>query len=249
MRKRLSLIQPHIRAKILGGILVCIGIYFVFLSTDLFLKLGFSSILIGVFMIVMITEKTVPEDISNTQIQGQADAIKQLTTQLNLKGHAFVLPGSSYRSQERIFIPLKEGRIKLPHIDDDLVFSTGTDGASVGLVLPPSGLDLLHEVEKETVFSDNDIHAIEEKLQSFVGMDILKSVSWKKHENNWELTIEKPLYCINNDIICKQYPCPSCSAVLTAISKGIQKNLYINDVKQNGKKTTFYIDIPEGTET
>lgn len=236
------------KAKILGIILIALGIFFIFQSTDLYIKMGFSSILIGVFMIVMITERTIPQDISNTQIQGQADAIKQLTSQLNLKGNAYFLPASEHRTQERVFIPLHQTVKRLPHIDDELVFSTGSDGSSIGVALPPSGLDLIHEIEKDTVFSNIDSTSLEEKLQSFVGMDVLQSISWKKHKDLWELTIEKPLYCINNDTICKQYPCPTCSAVLTAISKGLQKKIHINDVELSKKKTTFYINIDKESE-
>ena len=57
MRKELVLQQPHIKAKILGILLIFTGILLIISMSDLFIKLGFSAILIGVFMIIMITEK------------------------------------------------------------------------------------------------------------------------------------------------------------------------------------------------
>jgi hypothetical protein len=245
MRKEWVLQQPHIKAKILGIILIFTGILLVISMSDLYIKLGFSAILIGVFMIIMITEKTVPENISNAQIKGHIDAVKQITSQLNLRGNAVFLPKSNVLTEERVFIPLQNGEVSLPDIDDEFVFATGNDSTSLGLALPPSGLSLLNEVEKDTTFENTDIDNVEEKLQSFVGMDILKSISLKKTKKHWELILEKPLYCTNDLTFCRQYPCPSCSAVLSAVTKATNKKLQVEDTVHNGKKTTFYFTIKE----
>lgn len=243
MRKEWDFHQPHTKAKILGIILIIIGISLLFSPSLFFIKLGFASLLIGFFMIVMVTEKTVPESISNAQIKGQADAVKQITSHLNLKGNALFLPQSSTLNTERIFIPLKNNADILPDIDDEFVFATGVDGTTPGIALPPSGLHLLHEVEKETSFQNTDIEHVQEKLQSFVGMDILKSVMLKQKNKHWELTLEKPQYCSQDVSFCKQYPCPSCSAVLTAITKATNQKIQIQDVVHNGRKTTFHFTM------
>lgn len=245
MRKEWSLHQPHIKAKILGLFLIIIGILFISSFSIFFIKIGFSSILIGVFIIVMITEKTVPENISNAQIKGPTDVVKKIASQLNLKGNVIFLPESDILTEERIFIPLKNSEVSFPKVDNELVFATGSNGTSLGLALPPSGLNLLHEIENDVSFKNTDINHVEEKLQSFVGMDVLKSVSLKKKDDDWELTVEKPLYCSSDVSYCKQYPCPSCSAVLTAITKATNKKLMVVDTVRNGKKTTFNFSIME----
>jgi len=243
MRKRGLLSQPHMKAKLLGIGLIITGVVFLTQQTELFLKLGFGCILIGLFTMVMITERTVPENISNAQIQGHTNAVQQLTKQLDLKGNAVFLPQNAIRSEERLFIPLKNKQIALPEIDNDFVFATGSDGTSLGVALPPSGLSLLHEVEKDTSFVNTEISHLEEKLQRFVAMNILKSVSLKEKQKRWQLDLEKPLYCTNDTSFCKQYPCPTCSAVLTAITKAVNKTIQIEDAEQKGKKTTFYFSV------
>lgn len=232
--------QPQFKAKLLGIPLVILGIILLLYQTDISIKIGFSCILIGLFMIVMITEKTVPELISNAQIKGHSDALKNITSQLNLKGNAWIIPSHDLLSEERVFIPLHNSKISLPPLDDDIVFATGTDGTSLGIILPPSGLSLLHEVEKHISFTDTEIERVEEKLQTFVGMDILRSISLKQKKGHWNLILERPLYCTRDERFCKQYPCPSCSAVLTAISKATNQKIQIQDTVHNGKKTTFY---------
>jgi hypothetical protein len=209
------------------------------------MKLGFSSILIGLLMIFMITERSIPKSISDAQIEGNLNAVKNITKELNLAGNAVFLPKSELRSEERIFIPLNQTNVQVPHIDDNLVFSTGLDGGSMGISVPPSGLKLLQELEKETDFDHTELDAIEEKLQTFVGMNLLKSVSFKKGENNWSLELEKPLFCPDEKNICKQYPCPTCSAVISAITRSSKKKIWITDTNHNGKKITFNLKLGE----
>jgi hypothetical protein len=235
--------QPQFKAKLFGVPLIALGIILVLLQTELSLKIGFSCILIGLFMIVMITEKTIPELISNAQIKGHSDAIRNITTQLNLKGNAVFIPSNNLLKEERVFIPLHDSSLEVPPLDDDLVFATGSDGTSLGVALPPSGLSLLHEVEKNISFLDTNIDIVEEKLQAFVGMDILRSVSLKKKNDRWLLVLEPRINCAHDPTFCKQYPCPSCSAVLTAISKATNEKVHIYDAVNNGKKTTFYFTM------
>ena len=244
MKRSVSLHQPHVKAKIIGVILIAIGIAFLLYDPgELHLKIGFASILIGIFMVFMITERSVPKTISDAQIEGNLDAVKSITKELNLAGNAVFVPKSHILSQERLFIPLTTTDIKLPEIDDDLVFSTGGDGKSLGIAIPPSGLKLLQEIQGETDFENTGLEGVEEKLQTFVGMNLLKSVSFKKGEDGWKLELEKPLFCVNDETLCKQYPCPTCSAVLSAITQASKQKIWIHDAINNGKKTTFHLKL------
>ncbi|MCJ7697631.1 MAG: hypothetical protein MUO73_04805, partial [Thermoplasmata archaeon] len=219
MKQHTSIHQPHIKAKIVGSLLIIIGIVLLFNPNSLFLKLGFASLLIGIFMILMITERTIPKQIGDAQIEGNLDFIKKITKELNLIGNAIFLPKSNNLTEERIFIPLnKTTDIKLPEIDDDYVFSTGTDGKSLGISVPPSGLKLLKYLEAEGTFENAGLENIEEKLQTFIGIDLLKSVTFKKEKNGWNLHLEKTSSSTTDHPMCNQYPCPTCSAVLTAIT-------------------------------
>ena len=222
-----------------------LGIVLILLNTSLYIKLGFASILIGMFMIFMITEKSIPSNVSEAQIKGNLDTIKNITKNLNLTGKALFLPQSSIRTEERIFIPLNENNQKIPDIDNDLVFSTGTDGESLGISVPPSGLELLKEIEKQVDFKDITLDQVEEPLQAFVGMDLLKSITLKKGENDWLLELEKPMFCPKDPSLCNQYPCPTCSAILTAVTRGAKQKVMIQDTEHNGKKVTFHLKIGE----
>lgn len=237
--------QPHFRAKLLGIPLLVVGVIFLFLNDDTLLKIGCSLILIGLFIVIMITEKTVPAFLSNAQIKGYSEAVYQIVQQLNLKGNAIILPRTNTRSEERVFIPLQNSNLSLPQLDNEMVFATGTGRTSMGVSLPPSGLVIFGEVEKETSFENTHIENLEEKLQVFVGMEILQTLSLKQRDELWSLTVQKPLFCPKNETFCKQYPCPSCSAVLTAISKATRQKIVLKDVVHDAKTTSFYFTLME----
>lgn len=243
LKDSFSIKQPDIRAKIIGLVLIGLGIILLFSNDALYIKLGFAVILIGVLLIFMITEKTIPRKLSKAQIEGNFNAFENITKNLNLSGNAVFIPTSDILNEERIFIPLEESNMKIPELNDDSVFSTGIDGRSLGMAIPPSGLKLLQEVEKEIKFSEISEENLEEKLQSFVGLDLLKSVTLKRLSENWKLIIEKPIFCESNKNMCKQFPCPTCSAILTAITRSTDKKIWISDVFHNGKKAEFTLKI------
>jgi len=237
----ISLQQPHVRAKLLGIVLVCIGIVFLLRLDELSLKIGFASVLIGLFMVFMITEKTLPRQISQAQLDGHLQTLKNITKELNLQGNAVFLPQSSLRSQERMFIPLTEKPTSIPDMDDTQVFSNGLDGHSMGISVPPTGLALLDMVQQESEVTETTLDTVEEYLQSFVGLNLLKSVALKHQGNHWSLEIEGTPRCQDNN--CGQLPCPTCSAVLTAVTRAAQQPVWITNTMHQGNKTVFTLDI------
>jgi hypothetical protein len=244
VKQQPKLHQPYIRAKIIGGVLIIIGVAFLVNPTPLFIKLAFASILIGVFMIVLITEQSVPRKISDAQIEGNFAFTKKMIKELKLAGNAVFLPKSHLLSEERVFIPAQkttEGII--PFIDNEVVISTGTDGKNLGISVPPAGLMLLKELETEASFDHIGFNDIEEKLQTFVGMNILKSVTLKKEPNGWRLELEHPEPCCVDQPTCAQYPCSACSAVLTAITQAAHKKIWIQEIANAEKKTIFHLKI------
>jgi hypothetical protein len=244
--------QPNFRARLLGAILIILGgalASYAFLLTpnppDLFsLKLAFASLLIGIFMMLLITEESVPRRISDAQIEGNLVFVKKMTKELKLLGNAIFLPKSPLLSEERVYIPA-EKTATIPFIDDQMVLNLKPDGEVVGLSVPPAGLELLKEVEQDGSFRDSDLETIEEKLQTFVGMNILRGIILKKEGDNWKLELEhqQPCCADNENPTCNQYPCAACSAVLTAVTQASKEKIKILETHHVGNKTIFHLKI------
>jgi hypothetical protein len=236
--------QPDVRAKIIGVLLMIIGLLLLLNPTSLSIKLAFALILIGILMIVLITEQSVPRKISSAQVEGNLAFVNRMIKELKLKGNAVFLPKSRLLTEERVFIPVQTTTdATIPSFDDDVVISKGIFGENQGLSVPPSGLTLLKKIETEASFDHIGIENVEEKLQTFVGMNILKSVTLKKEPNGWKLELVRPEPCSVNEPTCTQYPCATCSAVLTAITKASDEKIWIQETARVGSKTIYHLKI------
>ena len=246
LKLRISKKEPYIPARILGMVLIIIGAAFFINPVSLNIKIGFTSILIGLFMIFMITEKSLPKRMSDVLLDGNMEIIRNILTDLELRGNAIFLPKSKSGSNtsERIFIPPNEtGVIRIPNNVYDTIFLTDYNGENLGLSIPPNGLKLLEEIEKNGKFENNELKNIEEKLQLFVGMNLVKSVSFRPHNKGWILEIEKSELSNNGCNLQDQYPCPICSAMITAITRELNQRIRIYGTAHNGNKITYYLNI------
>lgn len=238
MKKPSLLSQRDIRAKIIGVTLIEIGLVLLLFRTDLLLKFSFALIVIGILLIFLVNEQSIPRKISSAQVEGSLAFVNKMISELELQGNAVFLPKSRLLNEERVFIPSSSTtNMLLPYIDDDVVVT------KAGLSLPPSGLPLLKKIEVETTFNGIGLDNVEEKLQTFVGMNILKSVSLKKQPNGWKLEIERPTPCEVMQPTCKQYPCAACSAVLTAITQATHEKIWVQDSSRVGTKTIYHLKI------
>ena len=236
--------NSNTRAKIIGVILIIIGAIFLLNPTDLNIKIGFIFMYLGLFMIFLITEKSIPKKISDALIEVNIDTVNKLTKELNLQGNAIFLPKSENLTEERIFIPPnKSGVLKIPEINDDNIILIGQDEKILGIAIPPSGLKLLNEIEKDKAFKNIKIENLEEKLQLFVGLNLLKSISFKKQKNGWNLEIENIRFNNDNYKQNNQYPYPICSAAITMITRVLNERNRIYLTTYDGKKITFHLNL------
>jgi hypothetical protein len=231
------------RAKIIGIILIIIGAVFLLNPTDLNIKIGFILICLGLFMIFLITEKSIPKKISDALTEVNLDTVNNLIKELNLQGNAVFLPKSDSLTEERIFIPPnKSGVLKIPEINNDNIILIAKDGNTLGLSVPPLGIALLNEIQKDKAFKNITIENIEEKLQLFAGMNLIRSISLKKQKNGWDLEIENLIDNNNKNEIYNQYPCPISSAAITMITRVLNERIRIYSTTNNGKKIMFHLN-------
>ena len=72
-------------------------------------------------VIFLITERIVPKETSDANIEGNIETIRRIIKELHLDGNAVFLPKSDNLTQERILIPPnRTGTVKIPDIDEQL---------------------------------------------------------------------------------------------------------------------------------
>jgi hypothetical protein len=233
------------RARIIGIMLIIIGaIIFIINPTVLYIKIGLILILLGIFMIFIITEKSIPKKISDVQVEGNMDIVNKIIKELDLEGNAIFLPKSDNLAEERIFIPPnKSGVLKIPNVKDNNIFLADENGKNLGISVPPAGLKLLKEIEKDNAFKNITAENLEEKLQLFVGMNLIKSISFKKQQHGWILEIENHTAYSNDQKFHNQYPCPICSAIIAMITRVLNEKIRIYNTTYNEKKIIFHLNL------
>ena len=115
----------------------------------------------------------------------------------------------------------------------------------MGIAVPPSGLKLLNELDKDLNLEQTSLDEVENKLQTFVGHNLLKSVSLRKNDDRLTLEITQPMSCADGHEHCRQYPCPTCSAVLTALTRAAKEKIWIQSISNHGDTITFNLKIGE----
>ena len=93
------------------------------------------------------------------------------------------------------------------------------------------------------MFNNITIENLEEKLQLFVGINLLKSISFKIQKNGWDLEIENLTSNKNNQNFYNQYPCPTSSAAITMITRVLNKKIRIYNTTNNGKKIIYHLNL------
>jgi hypothetical protein len=230
-----------IRAKLFGIILLGAGLFLIlFVKTDLYIKIGFCAIFIGLFALFVITEKMVSQDVLNAYVLTNVAHTNAILKNLNLDASAIYLPSNpSLNNEERVFIPLHATKLRIPKIDRNKVFLTGADGTSMGVALIPSCIKLLEACEKETdiVISTLNIDAIDTTLTFLWNTVGIKNLSVRRtgkiiyvnftHSTNYELceTIRRTY-----SNTCTQFCCPICSAIVCSIVRCLKKPVAIEHI-------------------
>jgi len=241
--KKIQLKDSLIKAKIIGLILIIIGTLFLIEPTIINLKISFLLILLGIFTIIMITERSVPKKISDAQINGNMNTITRLISDMKLTGNAVFIPKSKDLSEERVFIPPnKTGTIKIPEITNEKIIIEDKKGKKIGISVPPSGLVLLQELENDKSLHNVRLENLEEKLQIFVGANLVKSITFRKQNFGWKLKIEKNEKN-NNFRYENQYPDPTCSAILTMITRVLNRKVRIYNAIKQENIITFHLNF------
>ena len=112
MNIRHALRNPPMRAKVMGSLFIIIGIYLIiFQKGTIYLNIGFGAIFIGIFAIMVITERTIPKKLNDAELLSSMELLYSLTDNLDLKGNGVYLPVGGGLTKERVFIPRRTNQL------------------------------------------------------------------------------------------------------------------------------------------
>ncbi len=211
-------------------------------------------IFLGLFALAVLTERTSPRVLPESEMISSAKMASGMTAGLSLTGNAVYLPAKHGLTKERIFLPAARNGTRPPTaLSDDMVLCPGRDGTSPGVVLEPLGLGLLDRIEGEldTTVSAAGLEAAEGTLQMLKhGLEVVKDFHFKEREGKWLMRIEysdlrdacRAIRSERPDT-CRQMACIGCACLLTAAARATGKIVAIEGVDNKTDNIVFTMDL------
>jgi ferredoxin len=159
-------------------------------------------------------------------------------------------------TRERLYVPAPNGRTELPSaLSDDLYLNPGKDGSSPGILIEPSGLELLNSIEKETgiPLSGAGMEGAEGALQMLkLGLGMMRDFHFKQRDDRIILRVEySSLLDACRSVrkekpdTCRQVACHGCSCLLTALARATGKAVAIERVDNSSDRVEFTLSLRE----
>jgi hypothetical protein len=223
---------------------------------DTYLVSSIGMLFVGVFGLFVLREPSTPRTISESQMIGAARSADEVISGFSIAGNSSYLPARHGLTKQKMFIPASANLTVPPSaLSDDLVLSPGKDGSTPGLLLEPSGLELMNRIEAEmaTSFADAGLEAVEGMLQILKhGLDVLKDFHFKERDDKTILRVEYDSLLDACRTVrrekpdtCRRAQCIGCSCLLTAAAKATGKMIQVESVDNSQDTVVFTLVLRE----
>lgn len=223
---------------------------------DTYLVSAIGMLFVGVFGLFVLGEPSTPKTISESQMIGAARTADEVISGFSIAGNSSYLPARHGLTKEKMFIPASANLTVPPSaLSDDLVLSPGRDGSTPGLLLEPSGLELMNRIEAElaTSLADEGLEAAEGMLQILKhGLDVLKDFHFKERDDKTILRVEYDSLLDACRTVrrekpdtCRRAQCIGCSCLLTAAAKATGKMIQVESVDNSQDTVVFTLVLRE----
>ena len=221
---------------------------------DIFLVSAIGFVFLGAFGIFVLSERSLPATVPSTQMLATARAARDIGKGLSLTGNAVYLPARKGLTRERLFVAAPAGQTVPPAaLTDDLTVSPGKDGSTPGLLVEPTGLELLESIENENGVDLDGIglEAAEGSLQVMKhSLNLLRDFHFKERDGRTVLRVEyKDLRDACRRVrkempdTCRQSACIGCSCLLTAAARATGKIVAVEKVDNSQDQVVFTLDL------
>jgi len=223
---------------------------------DTYLVSSIGMLFVGFFGLFVLREPSTPRTISETQMIAAARTANEVISGFSIAGNSSYLPAKHGLTKEKMFIPASANLAVPPSaLSDDLVLSPGKDGSTPGLLLEPSGLELMNRIEAElaTSLADAGLEAAEGMLQILKhGFDVVKDFHFKERDDKTILRVEYASLLDACRTIrrekpdtCRRAQCIGCSCLLTAATKATGRMIQVESVDNSQDTVVFTLVLRE----
>ena len=221
---------------------------------NLFVITASGAIFLGLFSALILSEKKMAFVIPADQMMSAAKVSRDILSGLSLAGSASYLPARHGLTREKLFVPATNSSSTHPPVlSDDLTLSPGKDGSAPGLLVEPVGMRLLNSIESEldVKVADTGMESVEGSLQTLKhGLSIMRDFHFKVRNGKTILRVEYSAFSdqcrsIRKELpdTCRQMACVGCSCLLTALARGTEKIVRVDEVDNKEDQVVFTLSL------
>lgn len=225
---------------------------YVALEEPLDATLAFALGLVGLFSLLVLTEKVLPSPAAEASMQGPSLALEDLAEGLSLKGRATVVPPGGNLTHDRLFLAAAPSEKPLPVLDDATVLYAAPSTVRAGVAVEPPGSRLVDAWEESSGERARDLPAA--ALPSFVsGLGMSQGLfarfrlraAGERFEASFEaLDVLPP--CMAGEARdpppCARTGCALCSAACVALARNLQRPVTVVDARVAQRKVTLTLE-------
>jgi len=192
---------------------------------------GIGGVFIGVVLLTFASPDYIKYDAFRAVIKPCVLFFRRLSESLELEGKAIYIPPYPNLRKGGIFIPLHEDfDIDLTKLDENTLFLTDVGRErEMGLLLPPTGRDLVEMYESYMGMEFSGLNSVENAGAVLRSLGLAKSVSVEEKNDEVHIFIDG-LRMDTCSEECVRSPCPVCGSVLLSIAKSIDELIMVERV-------------------
>lgn len=217
--------------------------------------LAFALGMLGLFALLVLTEKVVPARAAEAILQGNARAALDTAEGLALTGRASVVPAGGNLTRDRLFLSAAESVKPLPVLDDATVVYAAPANIRTGIAIDPSGRVLLDAWEDATgePFASMPVANVQSALAGLgLSEGLYKRFRMREEGGRFvmefaPLDVQPP--CLvdgaTGRLPCEIAACALCSAACTALARSLGRPVTIAEAEAAKGEIRLRVE-PEG---
>ena len=207
----------------------------------------------GLFVAVVVAERSVPAPAVEAVVHGAARSLDEVARGLKLAGRPVYVHDQGNVGEERLFLPAAQNEKPVPILDADTVAYAGAGSTKLGLALSPPGLALVRQHEAATGASlpTATLGEVGRFLQGLAAADDLaRDVRVAADGAGVEVrfaagAVRPPCFDDPAEPLCERTGCAICQAAGCALARSLRRPVAVTGAVVEAPRVTLRFEPPE----
>lgn len=234
--------RTGVGVRVFGALcLVLAAVAYVALEEPLDAPVAFGLAVVGLFALLVLTERAVPAAVAEATNAGSARSLDDVARGLRLAGRATVVPRGANLQDDRLFLAADESAKPLPVLDPDTRLYAAPASVRAGLALDPPGRALADHWEEATGarFADTPVGSLPTALSGLgLSSGTFREARLREEKGRYVLSfrptgVKPPCFGTRpgEAFPCARTACALCSVSSVALARCLARSVTVADVE------------------